>query len=49
MGQLISFQFINDGDANGREMTVEKQDIHKNYNGSGHGTRILKSAFILMV
>lgn len=54
MDQLISFQLIenakrSDDDAKGREMFVEKQDIHKNSNGSGHGTKTLKSTFILIV
>lgn len=54
IGPIISFQIIrdpgsSDADTNGREMTVERQKIHKNYNCSCHGTKLMKSAFILMV
>lgn len=50
----ISFQIIHDAesidaDTNGQEMTVERQEIHRNYNWSCHDTKLMKSAFILMV
>lgn len=53
-GQTISFQIIrddgrSDADTNGREMTVERQEIYKNYNCSSYGTKLMISALILMV
>lgn len=55
IGQTISFQIIHDdgssdADTNGREIPVERQEIHKNYNCSSCGTKlVMKSALILMV
>lgn len=33
-----------DADTNGHEMTVERQEIHRNYNWSCHDTKLMKSA-----
>lgn len=33
-----------DADTNGQEMTVERQEIHRNYNWSCHDTKLMKSA-----
>lgn len=50
----ISFQIIHDAesidaDTNGQEMTVERHESYRNYNWSCHDTKLMKSAFILMV